>query len=494
MEGTYPFVRGGVSSWVHNLILALPDKTFRLLFVGPTPDTPYERRYEIPENVIGLDMLYAQDFRPESRRTGGKVRGGRRDRQEAWEVMKEFHAGLRTRDGLPLFDEVYRAAGDPESRTLSIEEMFDSRRSWDLTVDLYREGGHEASFVDYYWTWRFTHLPLMQMMQAELPPARVYHTPSTGFAGFIAAMAKKRLGVPVVLTEHGIYTRERKIEIAQAEWIQTVEAQDYRIQRTLGLFKQWWTGMFRMMSRLCYREADRIITITQVNQRYQLDDGADPEKMSVIPNGVEPDRFREAREAPLPEDEFAVGFIGRVVPIKDVKTLLRAVKAAVAEVPDMKVYVIGPVDEDPEYFAECQRLTGLLDLEEHVVYTGPQNVLEYYARMHVLVLTSISEGQPLVILEAHAAGVPVVATNVGACFELLYGRMPEDVALGPSGIVTAVASPGETADALVRIAREPGLRERMSRAGVQRMERYYRESDLNRTYREIYASLAQGSG
>lgn len=494
VEGTYPYVRGGVSTWIHNLITALPEKTFRILFVGPGPQTEYEPRYEIPENVLGINMLFAQDFRQESMRTRGPVREDRESKDAAWRVMKELHEGLAKSPGVPLFDEAYRAVGDPEERTLSVEELFGSPRSWELVVEMYREGGSGASFVDYYWTWRFTHLPLFQMMQAEIPPARIYHTVSTGFAGFLAAIAKKRTGRPMIVTEHGVYTRERSIEIAQAEWIFVQQAQDYVIRRTQGFFKRWWTEMFRMMSRLCYAEADRVITITQVNQPYQLEDGADPERMSVIPNGIRLERFEAARELPRPDDEFVVGFVGRVVPIKDVKTFLRAVKMAAANVPNLKAYVIGPTEEDPEYFAECERLTGLLDLGEHVVYTGPQDVVEYYGRMHALVLTSISEGQPLVIMEANAAGVPVIATNVGACSELLHGRTPEDRALGPGGIVTAVASPAETADAIVRLATDPALRERMRRAGIARMERFYREEALNETYRGIYESLASRSG
>jgi glycosyltransferase involved in cell wall biosynthesis len=107
------------------------------------------------------------------------------------------------------------------------------------------------------------------------------------------------------------------------------------------------------------------------------------------------------------------------------------------------------------------------------------------------VLTSISEAQPLVILEGHCAGVPVVATNVGACEELLYGRTAEDRGLGASGIVTAVASPQETADAISRVATDPKLRATMVQSGIDRVERFYREEDLNRTYLEIYDSLAR---
>ncbi len=419
VEGTYPYVRGGVSSWVHNLIGALPEKTFRILFIGVAPSVEYELRYEVPENVLGIHTVYLQDFREEKLHTHGPVHGGRKDKKRAWETMERFHECTMRGPGVPLFGEMYEAVGDPRTRSLSLDDLFNSKRSWEFILDLYNEGGKDTSFVDYFWTWRFTHLPLFQMMQAELPPARVYHAVSTGYAGVLAALAKKRLGVPMIITEHGIYTRERSIEIAQAEWIHVEQAQDYRLRRTQGFFKQWWINMFKWMSRLCYQEADRVITITQVNQPHQLNDGADPDKMSVIPNGIKLERYSGARSGPRPEDEFMVGFVGRVVPIKDVKTFLRAIKGAVAEVPNLKAYIIGPTDEDPEYFAECERLTRLLELEDHVVYTGPANVVEYYARMHLLLLTSVSEGQPLVILEGHCAGVPVVATNVGECEELV---------------------------------------------------------------------------
>jgi glycosyltransferase involved in cell wall biosynthesis len=129
-----------------------------------------------------------------------------------------------------------------------------------------------------------------------------------------------------------------------------------------------------------------------------------------------------------------------------------------------------------------------------VEFTGRVDVKQIYPRIDVLVLTSISEGLPLVILEAAAAGVPVVATDVGACRELLDGRLPADRALGPSGLVTGLADPGATAQAILSLARDAGLRDEMGRAARARVRAYYQESDLIRSYREIYASLLQGTG
>ena len=109
-------------------------------------------------------------------------------------------------------------------------------------------------------------------------------------------------------------------------------------------------------------------------------------------------------------------------------------------------------------------------------------------------LTSFSEGQPLVILEAYARGVPVIATDVGACREMIEGRDAADRAIGPSGFVTRVAAPKETAAALVRLARDPQLRRRLGAAGCRRVAAYYQRRDMLAAYRALYASMgASGS-
>ncbi len=111
---------------------------------------------------------------------------------------------------------------------------------------------------------------------------------------------------------------------------------------------------------------------------------------------------------------------------------------------------------------------------------------EYYSRIDLLVLTSISEAQPLVILEAGCAGIPTVASDVGSCRELLEGRTKEDRDLGPSGIVTRVSDPTKTAEAIVAILSNDERRLTMARAAWQRVEAYYNETDLNRDYLGLY--------
>ncbi len=87
-------------------------------------------------------------------------------------------------------------------------------------------------------------------------------------------------------------------------------------------------------------------------------------------------------------------------------------------------------------------------LSDIIRFTGQVDVTEYFPRIHVNVLTSLSESQPLSVLEAGAAAIPTVASNVGACREILLGRRDEHPALGAGGILTDVASPEQTAAAI----------------------------------------------
>jgi glycosyltransferase involved in cell wall biosynthesis len=235
------------------------------------------------------------------------------------------------------------------------------------------------------------------------------------------------------------------------------------------------------------------VTIFEGNRQAQIRDGADPAKTLVIPNGIDVEPLAALVHTAAGPGEFRVGFVGRIVPIKDVKTFLRAFKLVLGHLPGARAVLAGPLDEDPEYVEECRALAATLGIQERLDFTGTVDVATVYARLDALVLTSVSEGLPLVVLEAAAAGLPVVATDVGACRELLQGRSLPDRALGPSGLVTRVADPRATAEALLSLARDPGLRQEMGRVARERVRAYYQEADLVASYRIIYRRLMSGA-
>ena len=131
---------------------------------------------------------------------------------------------------------------------------------------------------------------------------------------------------------------------------------------------------------------------------------------------------------------ISVGAVLRVTPIKDVKTMIQAFSFAKEKVPNLKLWIMGPCDEDEHYAKECFDLVQALGVKD-VIFTGRVDIREYLGRMDFTILTSISEGQPLTILESYAAHKPVIATDVGNCRELIYGEEEDSE---PAGILTHI--------------------------------------------------------
>lgn len=478
LEGTYPYVRGGVSTWVHDLLTGMPDIKFSILSIMPTQADTREERYDLPSNVESVLNVHLHDFR-------FKPRLFKKRTKNLFDYFEMFYQGIEdvSKEKLELF--ILELLN--KSEDLDMVYAFSSRDFWNAVCALYERIDPTISFLDFFWNYRFTFLPLMKVLKSTIPPAPLYHTISTGYAGTMASLAKIKLNSNMMLTEHGIYTKERRIEIAQASWLYEPKSDYIKANTELGFFKEWWIKYFGVMSKLTYTYADSITTLYEGNRQLQIADGADIEKTKIIPNGISLEKYIPIqKERMKPRKRRTVGFIGRIVPIKDVKTLIKACKVIVEKLPDVQIFLIGPQEEESQYYQECSILIKLMGLEEHVIFTGHVNAFNYYPTIDVLLLTSISEAQPLVILEAMACGIPCVATDVGSCSELLEGASEDDRALGPSGIITEFYSPDQTAEATIRILTDDTLYKQMSRVGMERVRAYYNQSDVITAYRNLY--------
>ncbi len=484
LEGTYPYVAGGVSTWVAQLLEHMPQVRFSLLYLGPRRDQPRTAKYRIPPNVVELKEVFIHDLPALGRRQPGRPPYTAAE----WETIRQFDLAVAAGQPLdlgavaPLFRRP-RAAAD------LLAWLDRSVPAWDLLVRQYEElAPAGASFLDFFWTHRYIQLPLANLLRAELPRATVYHAACTGYAGLLGAMAARVGGAALILTEHGIYTRERRIEIFNADWILDSPYEAFLdVRRMESYFKDWWTHFFLALSRTAYLAATRITTLFEANRAIQERDGAPAERTSIIPNGI--DTAPYAKLTPRLRhagDPLEIGFVGRVTAIKDVKTLLRALAILAARQVPFNAHLIGPLDEEEEYAAECRDMARALGLDERVHFVGRADVLTFYPRLDVVVLTSISEGQPFVILEANCAGLPVVATDVGACPDMLLGGTAADRDLGPSGLTTSVAAPEETAQALEQLARDPELAHRMGRAGRRRVKEHYDIRNVMIAYQALY--------
>lgn len=451
LEGTYPYVPGGVSSWAHQLIQSLPDTEFFLLTLSAKAEQ--KTAYKIPNNVVGMSDFLLTDTKRRARVTG-KMSG----RTE--EAILALFRGL---DGDQEVDypELLTTLSDEKGLATKVLR---SRDFWSYLVEKHRRLNPYYSFAEFFWTWINSRAILLRLFDVPIPEADLYHSLCTGYAGFVASRARACLGKPYMLTEHGIYHRERSIEVdASAE--------------LRGQHRDEWRKLFFGLSELSYRSADQVITLFEANRRLELALGAPPERSVVIPNGIDIARYTAVERKP--RDGFHVGLVGRVVPIKDIKTFITVAHIVHSEIPESVFYCVGPTDEDPEYYAECRSLIAALGLEEVCLLTGPQDVRDYYAFLDLLVLTSLSEAQPLVILEAQAAGVPVVSTKVGDVPDLLERQdrfiAPPKDARGIAERIINVYRDRENVDAWV-VRRRQTIVERYDRKTIfDRYGRLYRQ-------------------
>jgi glycosyltransferase involved in cell wall biosynthesis len=481
LEGTYPYVAGGVSSWVYDLIRRLKDTTFSIVFLGANRGATRKMHYPIPDNVREFREYYLFDYRIDRQ----KKRKTHPERLKDIErLIRELRVGKA--DG---FEAAVRHLTTGEAAgSLDLYQLAYEPEGWRILQNLYRAEEHEVSFIDYFWTWRYLYLPFLSLLKIDLPAARLYHSPSTGYAGLLASIAKIRTRRPFLLTEHGIYTRERKIDISTSDWIYNENSQEVKVIDQKDIFREWWMSLFTTMSRLAYQQADQILTLHQGNRAAQIAEGADPAKVRIIPNGID---IPAHLPAPPPDHPPTIALIGRVVPIKDIKTFLRACQMIRNRVPDLRAWVLGPTDEDPKYFEECRLLVKMNKLESNVEFKGKVKLSEYFSQIDVNVLTSISEGQPLVTLEGYAYQVPAVMTDVGSCAELANGADADDRLIGPSGLITAVCDPEATARAVEKLLLDPELRLRMGRNGRRRALAYYRVEDMVSRYQKLYSHYSE---
>lgn len=484
LEGSYPYVVGGVSTWTHHLIRSLPKLTFSIVYIGVSKLHVQRMEYKLPENVNQFQEIYLLD--PVVVKSTNKGFQG-----NAWKTLAEFFKDLQYGD-VSRFHQVCEVL-TRDGGQITPHDILYSRRFWDILTGIYREHFPSLSFIDFFWTCRFLMLPLFQLLYSPLPEARVYHATCTGYAGLLAALGKRKYGSPCLLTEHGIYTNERMIEISQAQYIYNEVVVDYVPRPELGLLQNVWMKKFSMLARICYEQSDQIVTLYEGNRQTQVAHGAEPDKCILIPNGIDVAQYaaltdqRDTAKA----SGYHICYVGRISPIKDVKTFIRAARIVLDDIPEAIFYVLGPPDEDVDYYEECRSLAELMDLSDSLRFMGAVDMSEYYPIADLVVLTSVSEAQPFVAIEAMAVGIPVVATNVGACSELLFGGSEEDRRLGAAGMVTNVNSPEETADAIVKLLNDKPQRERMARVGRERAFRFYQRQSVINRYRQLYISMIE---
>ena len=489
LEGTYPYVSGGVSSWVHQIINGFPDLTFAICFLGSRRQDYGEKKFQLPANVVHLEEHYLSEA------GGAPPVAAMAGDSEMFDVNRELHAYFRepkrlAERGAAVLEQL---SGELEGR-MDRSQFLYTEASWNYTAEQYKEHCTDPSFVDYFWTVRTMHTPIwvLSAIVENFPTVRCYHTVSTGYAGFLGALLKRRHGKSLILSEHGIYTKERRIDLYAARWIADNRTVLQRDPTQAGYFRALWIRFFEALGRMCYDASDQIIALYEANRLRQILDGAQAARTSNIANGIDVVRFGALRALRPDTIPPIMCLIGRVVPIKDIKTFIRATRIMASRRPDIEAWIAGPEEESPDYVLECRELVKSLGLENNVKFLGFQKLTELLPKIGLVVLSSISEALPLVLLEGYAAGVPAVSTDVGSCRQLIYGLDEEDKALGASGAVVGIADPQALAEAALHFLTDAPAWHAAAQAGIARVQRYYTHPVMFGRYRAVYDKALLG--
>jgi glycosyltransferase involved in cell wall biosynthesis len=309
------------------------------------------------------------------------------------------------------------------------------------------------------WLYRF-----MMVLNVRLPRTAITHSTAAAFCGIPCITAKVRHGTPMVLTEHGVYVREQNLFLS-------------RFHR-LFFAKQFLLNLISAVALTNYHHADVVAPVCHYNTRWEVAQGVARDKIRVIYNGVDPDRFTPAAREPAGQLVISTA---RIDPLKDIETFLRMAALVRATNREARFAVYGSTP-DREYLAKCLALRKELGLDG-VVQLGAEaaNVVAAYQEADVVVLTSISEAFPYSVLEAMSCGKAVVATDVGGVRE----------ALESNGVLVPPADPESLAVEVRRLLDDPALRLRLgTRARATVMGTFRTDHSIAR-YLELYTELSE---
>ncbi|MTE21684.1 DUF3492 domain-containing protein [Streptomyces sp. TRM43335] len=461
-EGTYPHGHGGVSVWCDQMVRGMPDVDFRVVAVTATGrEAPV---WEVPAHVRAVHTVPMWGPPPSGRAPRGRTLRRFLTRLEGFltALLDPGQEHLFTAGLHDLADHADRGELSPALRTEgAVRALVHLWNRPALPTAAARPTLHDA----------LTAIDLLEHALRPLaaPPVvdGVTHAVSGGLATLPALVAHRRHGVPFLLTEHGVYLRERYL--------------GSRADPHRWPVKALMLGFFRLLAREGYRCAALVTPGNRYNRRWEEHGGAPPERIRTVYNGVDPAAFPPA--GPEPETP-TLSWAGRIDPIKDLATLVRAFALVRKEVPEARLRIFGGTPRGAEgYRAEVAELAAELGVGDGVAFEGRvEDIRDAYAAGNVVMLSSVSEGFPFTLIEAMSCGRATVSTDVGGVRE----------AVGECGLVVPPRDPEAMARAALRLLGDAGTRARMGEGARLRVIEQFTLRQTIGAFRDIYHELAAG--
>lgn len=238
-----------------------------------------------------------------------------------------------------------------------------------------------------------------------------------------------------------------------------------------------WSSKF--INKVASRLTHQVVAVSaDAAEVARSSDGIPETKLCVIPNGIDLERFTR-RDAPSRNGRFRLIHVARLNdPVKDQSMLLRAARLVADVSPGFELDIVG----DGPSRAHLEALCDELNLRPHVKFLGFRHDIDALLQQaDLFVLSSVTEGLSISLLEAMAAGLPIVATDVGGNSEL--------VTRGVTGVLVPPRDPRLFADAILEMLNDPTRAAQMGTAGRRRVEDHFDLRQVAAKYAQIYEDL-----
>lgn len=484
-EGSYPYSGGGVSTWSHILCTELKGKIdFHLLAVTGNPYV--ETRYRLPENVKkiihiplwGVDEPsdYYDADQPFSHQIEKKARAGKKETNDLFK---------------PIFDDFIQCLFDPYGDVSRISDIlyglwkyfqhYDYKHTlrqpllWlefkkslinsFVKSDLTNSEQPRVFDITFGMRWLYHFMmPVATPISSEID---VTHATLAGFPALASIAAKYEYGIPSIVTDHGVYMRERLINVGQAD---------------MPFFsKKLLVDLSTIVSRSVYYTADQISPVTTANTEWEMRFEASEENIIPIYNGVNTDLFKPTPKPRHTANTPTVIAVAQVFPLKDIETMIRTADLVRKEIPEVQFKIYGSLEVDKEYVKRCRKLVKELDLEETFEFGGfhdqPSMI---FNEGDISILTSISEGFPYTVIESMSCARPVVATDVGGIRDALEG----------CGILCKPRDPRDIANGVIKLLNDDELRLELGNKARERVLLTFKTEKSVDAYYDSYIKLA----
>lgn len=470
----YPSITsGGVYTWTKILIDSLNDWDFVVVNQLSNPNS--NGKYNIPNNVIQVIEIPLfgtnryEEFFDDGRSLYKKILLTKESviKEHFIPIYRKFLSNILKEqcDTKKISDNVYEL--HKILRTYDSKKCFEHPLTWQTFLDIiqidpiYKDMSLKEAHTAFHLLSRN-----LQILSINLPKVDLVHCSLAWTPSFLAIIAKKEHNSPVLITEHGVAFRELVLYY-------NGYLEDYPT-------KIFWKIMASNIVKTIYHIADLITPVCNFNATWEKRLGVTNEKIQVIYNGINIDKFSPKKIAKLDKRPTVV-FVGRLEIFKDIICLLQAINYVRKDIPDVKCLIYGS-SRDLNYSTNCLNALKELELENHVSFMGSTDKPEdAYNMADVIAMSSLSEGFPFSVIEAMACGKPIVSSDVGGVRESLEN----------CGILVGSRRPKEFAKALITLLNDEGLRNKLGRLAVHKVHQEFTFGKSVEQYRKVYEQLTQ---